>query len=98
MLRPKPILFDLGRTKVLKLGAAKGNEVLRKAREYSGMTAKELAYAINIHPENLTRMETAYVSIGELNARRFGEFFGCDWKMFMNILPSTIPKDKKKKK
>lgn len=57
---------------------------LRKYRKSIGITARELGRKLGMYPNHITRLEYGTETCGELTARRFGEFFGSDWKQFLS--------------
>lgn len=57
---------------------------MREARKKRGITIKKLAQDFGVLPCALCLCELGKVSTGELRARRLGEYFQEDWKLFLN--------------
>jgi len=57
---------------------------LRKCRQSKGMSTIELGKSLGILPNYISKIEYGKITCGELMARRLGEFFGMDWKLFLN--------------
>lgn len=62
----------------------KKHHICRQFRKEKGLTTKQLAQRIHVFPEQLSRIEIGHTKCGELMARRLGEYFGVDWKVFVN--------------
>lgn len=56
--------------------------ILRQFRLKRQISSKELAEQIHVFPEQISRIETGLGECGELMARRLGEYFGVDWRIF----------------
>lgn len=57
---------------------------LRNIRKKFGMTAKELGQVLGVCRFTITAIEYGRIQCGELNARRFGEFFKERWQNFLS--------------
>jgi len=62
----------------------KKHHICRKFRTERNLTTKELAQSLNVFQEQLSRIENGHTKCGELMARRLGEYFGVDWRVFVN--------------
>lgn len=56
--------------------------ILRQFRLKRQLTCKELAQRVHVFPEQLSRIEIGAQKCGELMARRLGEYFGVEWRIF----------------
>lgn len=63
--------------------AQRAASLLRGSRYKEGMTQMELAGILGIRQSHLSEMENARRPIGKNMARRLGEIFACDYRMFL---------------
>lgn len=57
--------------------------LLRGSRYKAGLTQVELAAQLEIRQSHLSEMENGRRPVGRVMARRLGEIFGCDYRMFL---------------
>ncbi len=57
-------------------------KILRQLRKEKNLTPKELGEIFNTSGSNISLFEYDRIPIGELWARRFGEFFKLPWQIF----------------
>jgi transcriptional regulator with XRE-family HTH domain len=57
---------------------------VREVRKRRGLKTKDLAEAIGVVPNYISRIEYGTEACGELMARRIGEYFGLAWKQFLS--------------
>jgi len=71
---------------------------LREMRLRSNLSKTELAYRTGININTVDSLEKGRISCSELNSRRFGEFFKCDWRQFVTkVGKSRIKKSENEK-
>lgn len=58
---------------------------IRDIRKAFRMTTEDLAKAIGVAPNYISRLEHGKESCGELTARRLGEYFKLNWKQFLSV-------------
>lgn len=63
--------------------AQRAAALLRGSRYKDGMTQVELADILGIRQSHLSEMENARRPIGKNMARRLGELFACDYRLFL---------------
>ena len=61
----------------------KKKSLLREMRVKAGISQKDLAERIGCDKNIICSIEYNRYPVGELMARRLGEFFEVDWKVFM---------------
>jgi hypothetical protein len=60
-------------------------KLLRNLRQNQYLSVKDFAAHFNSLPNKISAMEYGHVKIGELWARRFGEYFRRPWQDFYEI-------------
>ena len=60
-----------------------GGLMLRGSRYKADITQKELADAIGVSPHHISEMENGKRPIGKEMAKRFGDFFKINYRMFL---------------
>jgi DNA-binding XRE family transcriptional regulator len=63
----------------------KNKSLLREMRVKAGIAQKDLAKRTGIAVATICSIEYDKYLMSELMARRLGEFFGVDWKIFMAL-------------